>query len=121
MFYTCILLRNVPNAKPCDAVNRYGKYDFLKSISREGVTCVLEHGHATLFGYINGEIEIYLNKNLIDSEVPELKFNLQTYIDDISDEIPNLKIRALDIYYDNTRHHLFVTTCYHVFELLLCF
>ncbi|XP_023941908.2 uncharacterized protein LOC112048562 [Bicyclus anynana] len=121
MFHTYILLRNVPNAKPCDALSPYIKCDFLKSISREGVTCVLEHGHATLFGYKNGEIEIYLHKNLIDSEVPELKFNLQTYIDDISDENPNLKIRALDIYYDNTRHHLFVTTCYHVYELLLCF
>ncbi|XP_052738616.1 uncharacterized protein LOC112048566 [Bicyclus anynana] len=123
MFGTCILLRNVPNAKPCEhpEVNPYRKTESLSSIYRDGVTCVLEHGHVVLLGYRDGDIEIYLYKKIIDSGVPEVKFNLQYFIDGTMHKEPDLRIRSLDIYDDDAGHHLFVSTYCNVYEVLLSF
>ncbi|XP_023941950.2 uncharacterized protein LOC112048586 [Bicyclus anynana] len=113
MFNTCVLVRT-PNSvdseiRPCK------KADLMKCMFRDKVTCVLEHGYAVLIGYEDLKIEIYLHKKLFESEVPELKFSIK----DMVHEEMNPKIRALDIYEDDIGHHLFVSSYYYVYELLL--
>ncbi|CAH2236955.1 jg9451 [Pararge aegeria aegeria] len=122
-FHPFTLLINAPNAECRGYVEIYAykQKEFVLIISRHGISCVLEHGHALLLGYEDGKIEIYLTKKLTESsEGPELEIHLQNCLDKTNQLEKSLRINSLDVYEDKAGHHLFVATHSDVYELLLC-
>ncbi|XP_045764806.1 uncharacterized protein LOC123867014 [Maniola jurtina] len=127
MFHECSLLFKAPapSERSVALVQTRRHNSFVKIMPlRDGVTCVLEHGHILILGREDGMIEIYLTRKLMDpseANFPELKLNLMNYLckPEPKSEL-SLRITALEIHEDiYTGHHLFVSTMFNIYELLL--